>query len=120
MFVGGGLGAQRTAQIFRPDAGWGLNLPLLQPRSSLMTSILPSGEVILLASADDAGNPTETGEMYDPSTPSLLAGTPLTVSRANGVAVTVPADQSILLIGGLQSGVPLSGTDRLSYGATSG
>ena len=94
---GGGLGANRTAELFDPESEeWRVTGSMSRGRVAHTLTLLPNGRV--LAIGGHIG-PTPTTELYDPETELWTDAADMAVGRALHTA-TLLADGRVLVVGG--------------------
>jgi hypothetical protein len=108
-----GVAALDSAEIYDPAKGtfYTVDSHLAAARKFHTTSILPDGKVLI--AGGEADQPLSSIEVFDPSSNAFTAGPSMTVPRSKHAAIEL-ADNTILLVGGEQSGLLVFDTNYQS------
>jgi MBG domain (YGX type)/Bacterial Ig-like domain (group 3)/Galactose oxidase, central domain len=69
LFTGGAAmsGALSTTELFNPDGSFSVGMPMLEARTHHTAVVLADGRVLVAGGVSTTGSPTNTAEIYDPS-----------------------------------------------------
>lgn len=108
-----GASALASADIFNPADGAVVQTALTSPRAAASATTLLNGQV-LIAGGHDGEHDLGSAEVFDPATNvSTVAGTAGTAAtmasqRSGHQAFLLPANNSVLIVGGTSEGTPLA------------
>ena len=93
-----------------PDGTWTRLPSMPDPRWGAGTAVLADGRVLVVggATGKTSWSASAAVDIYDPATRAWSRGAPLPEARSQPTVIALPADGSILVLGGARDQVPLA------------